>query len=130
MWDASLRIGRRFEDHPSTETVHRLRVRVKRLRYTLESLQAVGGKRVCRALERLETLQDLLGAHHDAVTQSAWLRSYAETTDLPVATLLATGGLLQLLERRARRSLSRAGKLWAKFEDRAVRRKTLAELSS
>ena len=39
-------------------------------------------------MRRLEKLQDVLGAHQDAVSQTAWLRGHAEAATQPPATLL------------------------------------------
>ena len=49
----------------------------------------------------LMRLQDALGEHQDAVTQVAWLRAYADSAQLPPATLLAMGAVVDRLERRA-----------------------------
>jgi CHAD domain-containing protein len=129
VWDAVLKAGRRLDSDPAAADYHRLRVRVKRLRYTLESLQTIGGKQVRRTIDRLIRLQDLLGAHQDCITQAAWLTTYADSVGLRTATLLATGALMQVLERRARRSRTRATKEWSGFERRALRDKALAEFA-
>jgi hypothetical protein len=88
-----------------------VRVRVKRARYALEALRALGGKTVRKTLTRLAELQELLGEHQDAVTAIAWFRRYAGGADVPAATILAVGGLIDGLARRAekrRRRVTRA----------------------
>lgn len=130
-WRALVRAHRRLESNASAEHYHRLRVRAKRLRYTLESLQTLGGKRVRRTIERLVGLQDLLGAQQDAVTQCAWLRGYASATDsspVPPVTLLAIGAVIQTLARRERRCRARVPAQWKQLAARGLQRKVHAEL--
>ena len=97
------------------EDLHRLRVRVKRLRYGLEILRTLGDKSVRRLLEKLERLQDVLGEGQDAVTQIAWLRRYAAATDPPVTSLLPVGALIQALAKRAAKRRTRALRAWTKL---------------
>jgi triphosphatase len=127
---AGIRAGRRIEREAPAEAFHRLRVRLKRLRYALETLRGLGRKRLAMALERLERLQDFLGAHQDAVTQVAWLRAYAESADVPRATVLAVGALVQVLGRRARRRRRRFPDAWTRFDRRSLRRGLLAEIAT
>jgi CHAD domain-containing protein len=130
-WRALVRAHRRLENDESAEHYHRLRVRAKRLRYTLESLQTLGGKRVRRTIEQLVDLQDLLGAHQDAVSQGAWMRGYASAADsppIPPLTLLAIGAVTQTLARRERRSRRRVPAAWRRIAARGLQRKVLAEL--
>lgn len=47
------------------ETLHALRIRLKRLRYALEVVAPALGPRSNRALASLKALQDALGSHHD-----------------------------------------------------------------
>jgi len=113
---AVTRVGRRLgPDSPATE-FHRLRVRVKRLRYALETLRGLGGKPVRRLLVRLEALQDVLGEAQDAQTQIAWLHAYAGTAEAPAGSLLAVGALIQALSKRAVKRRRRALKAWRKLE--------------
>jgi CHAD domain-containing protein len=128
LWRRVLRAGRALTPEASAADFHRLRVRAKRLRYALEALRSLGGRRVRRTLEDLEALQDLLGAHQDQVTQIAWLRAYAETVEAPRATLVAVGALSQALARRSRRSRARTLKAWKRFDRRRRRRRTLGEI--
>jgi CHAD domain-containing protein len=129
VWSAVVRARRRLDAEESAENYHRLRVSVKRLRYTLESLQTLGAKRVRRTIEQLVAVQDVLGAHQDAVTQIAWLRAYADGAAVPPVTLLATGALMQALARRARRCRARLPQRWKGLAKRGLQRKVLAELS-
>lgn len=127
LWRSTVRSGRGLAGDASDAECHRLRVRVKRLRYALDSLGAIGGKRVRRALKQLERLQDALGANQDAVTQTAWLRAYATGTRGGTAVVLAAGALMQVLARRARRSRRRASNVWADFHRPRLQQKALSE---
>jgi triphosphatase len=52
-------------EHP--EEMHRLRIALKKLRYALELFQPAFGDEYGGLYERVEGLQELLGAHHDLV---------------------------------------------------------------
>lgn len=112
--------GRRIDAKPTPERLHRLRVRAKRLRYALETLRGLGSKRLAPALAELATLQELLGEHQDTATAIEWLRAHAPE-DAPPATLLATGALVQVLGRRARRLRRQAPAAWTAVERRVLR---------
>jgi CHAD domain-containing protein len=57
-----------------TESVHRLRRRAKRLRYTLDCFPELYGKPAKRFGNRLKSLQELLGAYNDSVVAEGILR--------------------------------------------------------
>lgn len=126
---ATVRAGRNIHDETSPADLHRLRVRVKRLRYALETLRRPEDKGLGKVLRRLTRLQDLLGDYQDDVTQSAWLRTHAETRLLAPGPLLGLGALMQLLSRRARRRRERFPKRWRRFEDAKLHRQVLDELA-
>jgi CHAD domain-containing protein len=127
--DAVVRAGRRLEpDSASAEALHRLRVRTKRLRYALETLRGVGGQAVTRMCKRLERLQGFLGEHQDAVTQIAWLRAWAAEAAAPQEALLAAGGLVQTLSRRARRLRRRFPRAWRRIDRRRLHAALAVEL--
>lgn len=54
-----------LRDHEQPDALHRMRVRVKRLRYAIELLQPALTPAVSEVLHRLRGLQDALGRHHD-----------------------------------------------------------------
>ncbi len=126
---ATLRAGRRVNTDSSPAELHRLRVRVKRLRYALETLRGPDEKAMSKLLRRLVRLQDVLGDYQDAVTQGAWLRTHAETTLLAPGPLLGVGALMQLLSRRARRRRKRVPVAWQRFDEVKLHRRVLDELS-
>lgn len=109
------RAGKRIGRDAPPELFHRLRVRIKRLRYALEMLAAMGGKRSRKALVRLERMQELLGVHQDVVATIAWLRGYAvDANGLAPETLMAVGAILQALVTRREKLAARACRRWRK----------------
>jgi CHAD domain-containing protein len=110
------RAGRRIGGGSPPPELHRLRVRVKRLRYALETLRGFGMRSIRDLIARLERLQTVLGDAQDAATQLAWLRDYAAADGVPVPSLLAIGALLQTLSRRASKRRRRALRTWRKVD--------------
>ncbi len=109
---------------------HRLRVRVKRLRYALEMLTGMGGKRSRKALARLEQMQELLGSHQDLVAALAWLRAYAGgANDVAPETLMAVGALVQTLGERCRKLAVQTYRRWRKVLRSGVIKDALKEIS-
>jgi triphosphatase len=122
------RAGRRLDDDAAPAMFHRLRVRVKRLRYALETLRGFGGKPLRRLLRGLENLQDVLGEAQDAVTQIAWLRGYAAKPRVRTASLLPVGAVIQALSRRGTKRRRKGLKAWRRLEEAAVLDHALAAL--
>ena len=123
-----LRSGRRLSADSSPAAFHRLRVRVKRLRYAVETLGGLGGKSMRKLLRQLVRLQDLLGEHQDAVTIAARLRALAEEAGLPRPTVLATGALVLDFVRRGRKLRRRFPEAWQRLDRRRLRDGVAAEL--
>jgi CHAD domain-containing protein len=127
---AMLRAGAGLDEASPPETLHRLRVRVKKLRYTLEPLRAVGGKPARRMLRRLERVQERVGMYHDAVSVTAWLHGWAtESHDAPAMAMMAVGALIHSFERRIRRLRTRSLKAWRRADVDDLARATLDELN-
>jgi CHAD domain-containing protein len=125
---AMLRAGAGLDEASPPETLHRLRVRVKKLRYAVELLRSVGGKPARRLLRRLERVQERVGMYHDAVTAAAWLRGWAaESRD--ATALMAAGALIHSFERRVRRLRARSLKAWRRAEMDQLARAVLHELT-
>ncbi len=121
-----LRAGRRLGDDSPPEALHRLRVRAKRLRYALETLRGLEGKRLPKLLRRLERLQERLGDLQDATSATRWLRSWADTAVAPAPTLLAAGALLHVLGRRARKLRRGFPRVWRGLARGALERSLVA----
>jgi triphosphatase len=127
---AMLRAGAGLDEASPPETLHRLRVRVKKLRYALEPLRAVGGKPARRMLRRLERVQERVGMYHDAVSVTAWLHAWAtESRDAPATAMMAVGALIHSFERRIRRLRARSLKAWRRADMDDLARATLDELN-
>ncbi len=107
---------------------HKLRVRLKRLRYELEMIAPLGAKRHRKTLRRLEKLQELLGSYHDITVASAWLLAYAETSAAPPKTMLAAGALIQSLSSRENKLRRQCVRAWRRFERSDAMHDTLEEI--
>jgi CHAD domain-containing protein len=125
---SAVRAGSRLAEDSPPEWFHRLRVRVKRLRYALEMLTPLGGKRHKKALARLEATQEILGLYQDGIATVAWLRSHCDSGTVPPATLLAAGALIQSLLKRQRKLAARCLKRWKRVERSGIIREAIAEI--
>jgi CHAD domain-containing protein len=76
---------------------HRLRIRAKRLRYSLEFTADLYGSRTERFVRRLARLQDALGLMQDAEVATAQLLAItaASGSDLPSLTVFAMGSVAE-----------------------------------
>jgi CHAD domain-containing protein len=83
--------------------LHKQRIRVKRARYAAELAEPAAGKKAARFVEAAKEVQDVLGAHQDAVVASRRLRDLARKSPSRGAALVA-GRLLEQQERRKRDS--------------------------
>jgi triphosphatase len=102
------------------EEYHDLRKKGKRLRYALEFLSGVYGKRATgKIVGLLKTLQDDLGRHQDLIVSGDLLKQLAaEEPRLPSETAFAMGAL-------AERNLQRAADLRASLPDSKTYRKLI-----
>lgn len=110
------RAGAALDESSAPRTIHRLRVRVKRLRYALELLSALGGKRSRRLLSRLEVLQDLLGNLNDLSVATAWLINFPLTAGAELGAVMAAGAMTQALRSRSAKLARRGVKAWRKLD--------------
>jgi CHAD domain-containing protein len=116
---------------PADEELHALRIRAKRVRYTLEFLSGMTGKPGARSIKRFVALQDLLGGHQDAVVAVERIERYLreQTPDAATARVLRTFTARE--RRRAKRARARFASVWRKLEDASMRddmRKVLRRL--
>jgi CHAD domain-containing protein len=102
---------------PAAEDLHTVRIKVKRARYAAELATREVGRPAARLVERLKTLQDILGTHQDAAVAEARLRELAGEASDSRAGLVA--GLL-IERQRARRLAARSAfeEWWPKVERR------------
>ncbi len=116
-WRRLRRRGNKIKGAPAPEDLHALRIRAKRLRYLLEFLQELTGKRGRTLVKRLVRLQDLLGAYHDAVVTAEFVHRYAEGpgTQLGAAGLLTLGALTNAALRIADEHCREFHQTWRRF---------------
>ncbi len=98
---AVTKAARRAKRTGIPQDFHRLRIRCKRLRYSLEFTAGVYGGRTTAFTRRLAKLQDVLGKMQDAAVASHRLRtlavgeSGAPARALPAATVFAMGAVAE-----------------------------------
>lgn len=112
---AADRIGRRYRKivtrgstlgvDPPAESLHRIRIDAKKLRYLLEFFEPVLHKEgIGNVIKELKGLQDLLGSFNDLDIQQRRLLAIADELkadpSVPAATLFALGRLQAVLEAR------------------------------
>jgi CHAD domain-containing protein len=105
---------------PSAEDLHALRIRAKRVRYALEFLAPFTGAPGHALVKRLVALQDILGAHQDAVVAAAFVRAHRKRGARSRA--LAYEGLLWATRRRAARARARFRGVFREFDRPRARR--------
>ncbi len=105
---------------PSDQNLHRLRIRAKRSRYAAELAAGTVGKPAWRFVEALKELQDVLGAHQDAVVAEDRVRSFLGRSQ-SVHAAFAAGRMVE--RQRQRRADARAQwrGLWKKVAKRGKR---------
>lgn len=123
------RAGHRLTLGSPASEFHRVRIRVKRLRYVLETMRGVGGRSVEKLVARLRSIQDILGIHQDATVAVAWLRAYAARPGVEAAVLLPVGAVIQALRKRSQKAQRRALEAWWKLERARLFEDVLAGLS-
>jgi CHAD domain-containing protein len=115
-----LRAGRKVAKGPSQEQMHRLRIRCKRLRYTLEFFMPLFGDKALKPFAKaLRRLQNVLGEHRDACVASERLRGYAEKVPARggrQGLLLALGQLISAYERAAEQYRSDFPGVWRELD--------------
>jgi triphosphatase len=86
---------------------HRLRIRCKRLRYSLEFSAELYGGRTRRYTRQLSKLQNQLGLLQDAEVAAKRLADLALTAHLSASTIFVMGGVAEQHRREAMRLLER-----------------------
>jgi len=91
------RDGKRLTSESAAAEYHDLRIRAKRLRYSLEVFGGLYGRPAERVTAALKALQDMLGEHQDAEVGIARLHTIVASygRELPPTTLVAVGRLIE-----------------------------------
>jgi CHAD domain-containing protein len=110
---------RRGGRRPSDGQLHRIRIAAKQLRYASETAGPVIGRPARRMAKAAESLQSVLGDHHDAVNAEQWLRREA-LTSRPEASF-AAGRLVADQERLQRYLRHRWTTPWNQVRGKKVR---------
>lgn len=137
---AARKAARRTKKSGLPTDFHRLRIRCKRLRYSLEFVRDVYGGPVEHFTRQLARLQDTLGLLQDAEVASRRLLSLATNDSDPLAaeTIFAIGGVAQRHQAEAANLLRRApkqvkilkGKDWTESVELMERRRSHAIAST
>jgi CHAD domain-containing protein len=98
-WRSLELAGARIGPDAADEELHEVRILAKHARYAAEAMAPVFGDDARRFGKIAAGVQDVLGAHQDAVVAQAWLRRAAKKTS-PRAAFVA--GELFVAERRTR----------------------------
>jgi len=119
-WDRLRTAVEDLGDTPPDADLHEARIRAKRVRYAAEAVEPAFG-REARAFARAVTeLQDVLGAHQDAVVAGVWLRRAAARTRDEAAGF-AAGQLAALELADAQRSRADWSSAWKRASRRKLR---------
>jgi CHAD domain-containing protein len=121
------REGRKINDKSPDEELHRLRIRIKKLRYQLEILTGPYGEALSRASGDLKRLQSRLGDHQDACVARTELAEYRDTFATGSRERRTFDWLIKLETSRAAALRNRFGRDWKRFERGATKLKRLLE---
>jgi CHAD domain-containing protein len=135
-----LKAGRAVNPETPPPSLHRLRILMKRLRYTCEFFrEAFPGPDpdqpppLAGYIKALVRFQDCLGEHQDAMVAMARIDSLARELvaggSLPVEALLDLGAFIQVQREIARERRGKLAKLWSEFDRPGVRRLLPGEAS-
>ena len=104
---AVVKAARRAKRSGEAADFHRLRIRCKRLRYSLEFSAELYAGRTKRYTRQLTKLQNQLGLLQDAEVAANRLSELAMTAHLPASTIFVMGGVAEQHRRELSRILER-----------------------
>lgn len=121
-----LKRGRKLEQRKtalSAERLHRLRSRVRRLRYSLGLLRNLTAKHGRQLVKRLSRLQDLFGAHQDAIVAVHLMQGYRDERRAHLSPSVVAGldELIADQERVASAARDKLTKAWRNFAGKHAR---------
>ncbi len=99
-------------DNPDAETLHRLRIRFKRLRYATELFSDVLGPSIDRFVDVLKVIQDHLGTLQDIVMARYYLENLSK---LKKPQIEARDAFFAYLDRREIELLAQWTAIWSQF---------------
>jgi len=102
----------RLDEHSSAEEFHKVRIRAKRLRYTLDALAGLYGSAAREYLDALAKLQHVLGEYHDSTVRAGlFAELVTRGRRVPAATSFLVGRLVERDQgdfRKCQRKFSKA----------------------
>jgi len=115
--------------HAAPVDLHRARIRSKQLRYTLEFVAELYGKRADRLIRRVTAVQDVLGQIQDSYTMQHRLDDMR--AELPPTSMLVIDRLQQAYGQQAEQARSEVkntirrvlGRRWCRLERRMLKRR-------
>ncbi|MGE3464252.1 MAG: CHAD domain-containing protein, partial [Pseudomonadales bacterium] len=110
------RAGRKIRPGSPPEAYHRLRIRIKKLRYGLEILEGPYGETLAGVTKALRRLQGRLGDHQDACVAQTELAQYRDTLASAARERRTFDRLIAIEAERAAELRSRFPKDWRKFD--------------
>ena len=96
---------------PSSATVHKIRIKTKRARYTAELEEPTIGKPARRFIKKARALQDMLGMHQDAIQAEGHVRAFLKHSTSVRAGFVA-GRMVERQRKRREQARSQMRKLW------------------
>lgn len=121
-----LKLGGGLDHAPPAQTLHRLRIDAKKLRYLLEFFRGLYRKSEVNArIKELKGIQDILGGFNDMEVQRERLAEFARELHadpkVPTSCILTLGRLAGTLEERQEEFRLAFHDAFAKFESAGVR---------
>ena len=118
--------ARRLDEDSPADDYHEVRIRAKRLRYTLDAFASLYGEAAATFSKALARLQTVLGDYHDASVREQHFTAMVESGPrLPSSTSFAIGRLVERDARSVERCREQFPKAW-----RRVRKRRWRELSA
>jgi CHAD domain-containing protein len=102
---------------PSASGLHRVRILIKRARYTAEAVAPLASKEAIRYATKASAVQDVLGELQDATVAAQWLREFAGSTPSVVFT---AGRFAQIQLSQAAEARRRWHKVWDRLDRKRV----------
>jgi CHAD domain-containing protein len=101
--------------------LHEIRIRAKRLRHAAElAAEILDSSSARRLARRAAEIQDLLGAHQDAVVARAWILEIAKSGRDGPQLQYAAGRLVERQDQTIREAREHFPKLWTKIDRKAL----------
>ena len=110
-----VKLGRKIDERTSAEALHRLRIKIKRLRYELEFYMGFYPPLV-KLAKKAKRLQDFLGLHQDACVAAERLERYAAALEPADPERGAVEALSSIEAEKAARLCRNFASEWHRFE--------------